>query len=145
MQHFSIYNRCLAKHFGGILWQKLHLIYSDTFELFYTKFYWWFLLAILHQGQFLLVRPEDTHLLCKGEYNCMADLLFDCFGFDQTCKSLSNSTQAKQLSTVTGSIWIHYSLHWCWGCLLYFILSVHTKAFARVWQQKTEVLRKNAV
>ena len=88
-----------------------------------------------------LSREHSTHLLCKGEYNCMADLLFDCFGFDQTCKSLSNSTQAKQLSTVTGSIWIHYSLHWCWGCLLYFILSVHTKAFARVWQQKTEVLR----
>ena len=40
---------------------------------------------------------ENTHLLCKG-YRCMADLLFDWFGFDQTCKSLSNSTQAKKLN-----------------------------------------------
>ena len=23
--------------------------------------------------------PENTHLLCKGKYNCTADLLFDWF------------------------------------------------------------------
>ena len=28
---------------------------------------------------------ENTHLLCKGKYHCMADLLFDWLGFDQTC------------------------------------------------------------
>ena len=40
---------------------------------------------------------ENTHLLCKGKYQCMANFLFDWFGFDQTWKSLSNSTQVKQL------------------------------------------------
>ena len=39
-----------------------------------------------------------SHLLCEGNDHCMADLLFDWFGFDQTCKSQSNSTQAKQLN-----------------------------------------------
>ena len=34
----------------------------------------------------------------KGKYQCTADLLFDWFGFDQTSKSLSNSTQAKQIN-----------------------------------------------
>ena len=28
-----------------------------------------------------LVKPENTHLLCKAKYHCMADLLFDWFGF----------------------------------------------------------------
>ena len=28
-----------------------------------------------------LVLPENTHLLRKGKYHCMADLLFDWFGF----------------------------------------------------------------
>ena len=32
-------------------------------------------------------QAENTHLLCKGKYRCTADLLFDWFGFDQTCKS----------------------------------------------------------
>ena len=45
------------------------------------------------------VIPENTHLLRKGKYHCAAgDLLFDWFGFDQSCKSLSNSTQTKQLN-----------------------------------------------
>ena len=38
------------------------------------------------------VYAEKTHLLCKAKYNCIFDLLFDWFGFDQTCKSLSNPT-----------------------------------------------------
>ena len=38
------------------------------------------------------------HQLCKGKYHCLADLLFDWFGFDLTCKSLSNWTKAKQLN-----------------------------------------------
>ena len=42
------------------------------------------------------VWAENTHLLHKGKYHCTAALLFDRFGSDQTCKSLSNSTQAKQ-------------------------------------------------
>ena len=41
---------------------------------------------------------EDTHFLHKGKYHCMADIFFDWFGFEQICKSLSNSTQAKQLN-----------------------------------------------
>ena len=33
-----------------------------------------------------LVRAENTHLLCS------ADILFDWFGFNQTSKSVANST-----------------------------------------------------
>ena len=33
---------------------------------------------------------DNTHLLCKGNYHCMADLLFDRFGSDQTSKSVVN-------------------------------------------------------
>ena len=40
---------------------------------------------------------NGTFLLCKRKHHCTADL-FDWFGFDQTCKSLSNSTKAKQLN-----------------------------------------------
>ena len=36
--------------------------------------------------------PENTHLLRNGKYHHTADLLFDWFGFNQTWKSLSNST-----------------------------------------------------
>ena len=36
--------------------------------------------------------PENTHLLRKGKYHCTADILFDRFGFNQICKSVSNST-----------------------------------------------------
>ena len=39
--------------------------------------------------------PENTHLLRNGKYHHTADLLFDWFGFNQTWKSLSNSTSAK--------------------------------------------------
>ena len=42
--------------------------------------------------------PENTHLLRKGKYHCMTDLLFDWFGFDRTCKCLSNSTQPNQMN-----------------------------------------------
>ena len=41
---------------------------------------------------------EKTYLLCNVKYHCAADLLFEWFGFDQTYKSPSNSTQAKQLN-----------------------------------------------
>ena len=37
-------------------------------------------------------QPENTHL--KGKYHCMADLLFDGFGFDQTSKTVLNATDA---------------------------------------------------
>ena len=45
-----------------------------------------------------MVKPENTHLLRKGKYHCMVDLLFVYLRFDQTCKSLSDSPQAKQLN-----------------------------------------------
>ena len=35
---------------------------------------------------------ENTHLLCKGKYNCTADLLFDSFGFKQSSEFVFNST-----------------------------------------------------
>ena len=47
---------------------------------------------------FDIINSENTQLLHKGKYHCKADLLFDWFGFYQTCKSLSNSTQDKQLN-----------------------------------------------
>ena len=53
----------------------------------------------------MYVCPENTHLLCKGKYNCMADLLFVWFGFNQTCKSLSNSTWAKQSNRRSAVHW----------------------------------------
>ena len=34
------------------------------------------------------INPENT-LFVRGKYHCMADLMFDWFVFDQTCKSLS--------------------------------------------------------
>ena len=44
-----------------------------------------------NQPEFLLKdSPENTPLLCKGKYNCMPDLLFNEFGFDQTGKSVGN-------------------------------------------------------
>ena len=43
-------------------------------------------------------RRGREHHLRKGKYRCMADLLFDWFQFDQTCKFLSNSTYAKQVN-----------------------------------------------
>ena len=32
--------------------------------------------------------PENTHILCKLKDHCMADHLFDSFGFGQTSKSV---------------------------------------------------------
>ena len=43
-----------------------------------------------------LVEPENNHH--RGEYHCMADPLFNWFGFDQTSKAVSISTYAKQLN-----------------------------------------------
>ena len=41
---------------------------------------------------FEIVGPENTILLRKGKYRCMADLLFDWFRIDQTSKSGVHST-----------------------------------------------------
>ena len=41
-----------------------------------------------------MVVPENTHH--RGKYHCMADLLFDWFGFDQTSQTVVHSMQAKQ-------------------------------------------------
>ena len=75
-----------------------------------------------------LVVSENTHLLHKGKCHCMADLLFDWFGFDQTCKSLSNSTQAKQLnlnwSNRSSAIQWDFPLQSKWvfsGCIFVFL------------------------
>ena len=71
-----------------------------------------FLSYLEKQDSFLLNGGADSEHCCISEvraakqrtltyfvgYHCTADLLFDWFGFDQTCKSLSNSTQAKQLN-----------------------------------------------
>ena len=39
---------------------------------------------------------ENTHH--RGKCHCKADLLFDRFGFDQTCKAVANSAKSKQLN-----------------------------------------------
>ena len=37
-----------------------------------------------------MVNTENTHLLRKGKkYHCTADLLFECFGFGRTSKSVN--------------------------------------------------------
>ena len=41
---------------------------------------------------------ENTRLLCKGKYDCMADLLFDRLGFGQTSKSVDSFNSTKQLN-----------------------------------------------
>ena len=41
-------------------------------------------------------KPDNTYH--RGNYHCMADLLFDWFGFDQTSKTVVHSTFAKQLN-----------------------------------------------
>ena len=46
----------------------------------------------------LIVKPENTHLLCKGKYHCTADLLFDQLGFGQTSKSVHSFNSTKQLN-----------------------------------------------
>ena len=42
--------------------------------------------------------PENTHLLRKGKYHCMAGLLFDRLGFGQTSKSVYSFNSTKQLN-----------------------------------------------
>ena len=39
---------------------------------------------------------ENNNLFHKGKYHCMADLLFDRFGFDKTSKSVVHSTKPKK-------------------------------------------------
>ena len=44
----------------------------------------------LKTAEKLKVVVENTRLLCKGKYHCTPDLLFGWFGFNQTCKFVSN-------------------------------------------------------
>ena len=47
------------------------------------------------KGQPTLTKAENTHH--RGEYHCIADLLFDWFGFDQTSKfNISKAAKSKQ-------------------------------------------------
>ena len=56
----------------------------------------------------LQLKAENTHLLSKGNYHCMADLLFDFLGFsyfgcvelDRDLKVLSNPNQSNRRSGV---------------------------------------------
>ena len=36
-------------------------------------------------------QADHTDLICMGKYHCMADLLIDWFGFDQTSKTVVNA------------------------------------------------------
>ena len=53
----------------------------------------------------MLFKAVNTHLLRKMKYHCMDDFLFDWFGFDQTSKSVVNSTQANQLNQNQSNRW----------------------------------------
>ena len=51
---------------------------------------------------FGMVQTENTQLLRKGRYPCsMADLLFDWFGFNQTCKYDVNWTSTIESKQIT--------------------------------------------
>ena len=43
----------------------------------------------------LKLMTDNTHLLHEGKYHCMADLLFDWFGFGQTSKSFDSFSTTK--------------------------------------------------
>ena len=47
---------------------------------------------------YLRDNTENTHLLWKGKYHCLADLLFDRLGFGQTSKSVYSFNSTKQLN-----------------------------------------------
>ena len=65
-----------------------------------------------------LVEPENNHH--RGEYHCMADPLFNWFGFDQTSKAVSISTYAKQLNPnkINKRSAIQWYLGWSYCSLL---------------------------
>ena len=44
------------------------------------------------------IKSEITHLLRKGKFHCMVDLLFDWLGFGQTSKSVFSFNSTKQLN-----------------------------------------------
>ena len=74
---------------------------------------WWELTATnaasrCSESSAKITRPKNTHLLCKGKYHCMADLLFDllvlsCFAYvelDRDLQVWSNPNQSNWRSTV---------------------------------------------
>ena len=85
---------------------------ASSFHAMHYSFIWWqSKKSLLHwikrsQNQYYTsdlstypgVYPENTHLLCKWKFHSMADLLLDWFDLNQIWKSVSNSTQAKQLN-----------------------------------------------
>ena len=52
--------------------------------------------VIYERKLFIRLATENNHLLCKGKYHCMTDLLFEWFGFNQTSKYVVNSTKSNQ-------------------------------------------------
>ena len=50
------------------------------------------------------LKPDNTHVICKGKFHFTADLLFYLFKFDQTYKSIAHSTWAKQLNPIQSNI-----------------------------------------
>ena len=51
-----------------------------------------FLCGMTTKNTKMITQPENTHLLCKGKYNCMEDLMFDFLGFSFICLSLIHNT-----------------------------------------------------
>ena len=53
---------------------------------------------------------EKTHLLCKGKYSCMGDLLFDRFWFNQVSESVYNfNSESKRVKRRSSYI------QWCFS------------------------------
>ena len=59
-----------------------------------------------------LVEAENTQLLCKGKYHCVAHLLFDRLGFGQTSKIVYSFNSTKQQKSRLDSTGLKRMCHW---------------------------------
>ena len=85
------------------------------------KFFWTFLQKWRHIT--ILTRWKDLRLLCKGKDDCMADLLFQWIGFNQTNKSFANVYVAMQLNPIQTNGKSYFPL---WSKWLFFAYSKQT-------------------
>ena len=87
----------------------------------------------------LLCYAREHSLTLQGEVSLLKqlDLLFDWFGFNHACKSLFNSTQAKQLnlnqsnrsSSCTNSDFSPYKVSDCFLAMLKFVSDIGSRHF----------------
>ena len=88
----------LVKISSHRLEQPIIVVYSGSEFLLYSEMWFWHRRRLQENKMWskttsttstttlnrvqLNVKTENTHLLCKGKYLCMVDLLFDWFGFN---------------------------------------------------------------